>query len=208
MSHAATTTRSAAAGFTPGQWGLMAFLLSEAALFSTLIVTYLMFDGQDAKPGGLGGPTPIEALSLSLVLGTTACLLSSSLTVHVAERSLRLGRVGAFAALWLLTLLLGAAFLAGTAYEWMGLIADDDLTISRNLFGTTYFTLVGLHALHVSAGLVALAVALAIIRRWRTQPYRNGVGLVSWYWHFVDLVWIVVFLVVYARPHLAQRLTP
>jgi cytochrome c oxidase subunit 3/cytochrome o ubiquinol oxidase subunit 3 len=203
MSHRAT----ADGGLSAGQWGVLAFLLSEAALFSTLIVTYLMFDGQDARPGGLGGPTPAEVLSLPLASATTTCLLASSLVAHVAERSLRAGRLAAFAVCCAATLALGGAFLAGTAHEWHGLIENDGLTISRNLFGTTFFTLVGLHALHVSAGLAALAVCLTLVfTRAHAANYRHGVRLVVWYWHFVDVVWVVVFLVVYARPLLELRM--
>ncbi len=138
---------------TAPQWGMLAFLVSEVAFFSTLIVTYALYLGQDAD-----GPTPAEALSLPLVCGTTACLLASSFTIHAAEAALRRGQAERFRGLWTLTIALGLAFLAGTAYEWHDLIVDKQLTISRNLFGTTYYTLVGFHALHVTAGLVALAL--------------------------------------------------
>jgi cytochrome c oxidase subunit 3/cytochrome o ubiquinol oxidase subunit 3 len=77
-------------------------------------------------------------------------------------------------------------------------MADYGLTISRNLFGTTYYTLVGLHALHVTGGVTIMLIVLALaLRRQVTTANRAGVGLVSWYWHFVDGVWVVVFTVVY-----------
>jgi len=196
-------------GLSPGQWGLLSFLLSEAALFSTLIVAYLMFDGQDARPGGLGGPKAVEVLSLGLAAVTTACLLTSSVTVHCAERALRVGRVARSAVFCSATLLLGCGFLAGTAHEWRGLVDSEGLTITRNLLGTTFFTLVGLHAVHVSAGLTALATCLILLpTRGQAGNFRDGVGLVAWYWHFVDVVWIVVFLVVYVRPFLELRMAP
>ena len=92
----------------------------------------------------------------------------------------------------------GAAFLGGTAYEWQELISRHHLTISRNLFGTTYYTLVGLHALHVTGGVTIMAIVLGLaLGRQVTSANRAGVGLVSWYWHFVDGVWVVVFTVVY-----------
>jgi cytochrome c oxidase subunit 3/cytochrome o ubiquinol oxidase subunit 3 len=169
-----------------GQWGMVAFLVSEAALFSTLIVVYLTFLGKDTV-----GPSPREALSLPLVIGTTICLLSSSMTVHRAEGRLRRGDAAGFRRFWLATIGLGLAFLAGTGYEWFDLITRDGLTIDRNLFGSTFYTLVGFHGLHVTAGLVAMAVVLAL------GAGRRAVELVSWYWHFVDGVWIVVFSVVY-----------
>ena len=178
---------------SPGQWGMLSFLVSEVAMFSTLIVTYLFYLGKDAV-----SPTPAEALKLSLVLFTTACLLASSATVHKAERTLGRGDQGGFLRWWAATIGLGVLFLLGTAYEWYGLIHDHGLTISRNLFGTTYYTLVGLHALHVTGGVTALLIVLGLaLRREVTNANRAGVGLISWYWHFVDGVWVVVFTVVY-----------
>jgi cytochrome c oxidase subunit III len=178
---------------TPGQWGILSFLLSEVALFGTLIVTYLFYVGKDVV-----GPTPAEALSLPLVLCTTAVLLSSSGTVHLAERFLHRGSQGLFMTWWLATIVLGATFVVGTLYEWYGLIVNHGLTISRNLFGTTYYTLVGLHATHVTVGVLIMIIVLGLaLRRRITVANRAAVGLVSWYWHFVDLVWIVVFTVVY-----------
>jgi len=132
---------------SPGQWGVVSFLASEVALFGTLIVTYVFYLGKDVV-----GPTPAEALSLGLVLCTTAVLLSSSATAHLAEKALWRGGQSRFIGWWAATIGLGALFLLGTAYEWYGLISHHHLTISRNLFGTTYYTLVGLHALHVTGG--------------------------------------------------------
>ena len=163
------------------------------ALFGTLIVTYLFYVGRDVV-----GPTPAKALKLGLVACTTACLLSSSATVHVAERTLERGNHVGFLGWWLVTVLLGAAFLGGTALEWRDLIERHHLTISRNLFGTTYYTLVGLHAVHVTAGVTVMMIVLGLaLSRQVTSANRAGVGLVSWYWHFVDGVWVVVFTVVY-----------
>jgi cytochrome c oxidase subunit 3/cytochrome o ubiquinol oxidase subunit 3 len=194
---------------SPGQWGLFSFLVSEVALFGTLIVTYVFYLGTDVV-----GPTPAEALSLSLVLFTTACLLASSGTVHLAERTLRRGNQGGFIQWWLATIVLGMIFLGGTAFEWRDLIHNHHLTISRNLFGTTYYTLVGLHALHVTGGVIIMVIVLGLaLGAMRTPPQKSqpsatatkaawachpdGVGLVSYYWHFVDAVWVVVFTVVY-----------
>jgi cytochrome c oxidase subunit 3/cytochrome o ubiquinol oxidase subunit 3 len=172
---------------------MLSFLVSEVAIFGTLIVTYLFYLGKDVV-----GPTPAQALTLPLVLGTTACLLGSSGTIHQAERTLERGAQGSFLRWWAATIALGVLFLLGTAYEWYGLIHDHGLTIGRNLFGTTYYTLVGLHALHVTGGVLALLIVLGLaLRREVTNANRAGVGLISWYWHFVDGVWVVVFTVVY-----------
>jgi cytochrome c oxidase subunit III len=178
---------------TTQQWGLATFLVSEVGLFGTLIVTYVFYLGKDVV-----GPTPSDVLTLPLVLCTTACLLASSGTIHVAEKALHRGNQDGFVRWWLATIVLGVVFLGGTAYEWYGLIVDHGLTISRNLFGTTYYTLVGLHAFHVTGGVTIMLVVLGLaLRRQVTTANRAGVGLVAWYWHFVDGVWIVVFTVVY-----------
>jgi cytochrome c oxidase subunit 3 len=181
------------AGMGTARWGMIAFLFSEVAFFSTLIVTYLTYLGQDRV-----GPTPKEALSLGLVLGTTACLLSSSVTIHLAEGALRRHQSSQFLGLWALTIVLGALFLAGTGYEWKELIVEHKLTIDRNLFGTTFYTLVGFHGLHVSVGLIALISVLFLALRGEVgEKNEIAVEMVSWYWHFVDVVWVVVFAVVY-----------
>jgi cytochrome c oxidase subunit 3/cytochrome o ubiquinol oxidase subunit 3 len=167
--------------------------VSEVALFGTLIVTYLFYLGRDVV-----GPTPAVALKLPLVLLMTACLLASSVTIHLAERTLERGNQGGFIGWWLATILLGAAFLGGTAFEWHDLIYRHGLTISRNLFGTTYYTLVGLHALHVTGGVTIMLIVLGLaLARRVTAANHAPAGLVSWYWHFVDGVWVVVFTVVY-----------
>src|SRR3954453_1555265 len=177
----------------PARWGMIAFLVSEVAFFSTLITAYAVFLGKDRV-----GPTPREALSLPLVLATTACLLSSSATIHLAEKRLRRGDRSGFLGLWGSTIGLGLVFLLGTAYEWRELIRDHHLTIGRNLFGTTYYTLVGFHGLHVTIGLVVMTLVLGLaLRRSLPGTHPLGVELVSWYWHFVDAVWVAVFTLVY-----------
>ncbi len=178
---------------TPGQWGMLSFLVSEVAIFGTLIFTYLYYLGKDTV-----GPSPAEALTLPLVLGTTTCLLASSVTIHLAERTLERGHQGGFLGWWAATIVLGVLFLVGTGYEWYELIYRHGLTISRNLFGTTFYTLVGLHGLHVTGGVIVLLIVLGLaMARHVTSANRAGVELVSWYWHFVDGVWVVVFTVVY-----------
>lgn len=178
---------------SPAQWGMVSFLTSEVALFSTLIVTYIYYLGKD-----IVGPTPAEALSLTVVPYTTACLLGSSGTIHLAESRLKRGSRGGFIRWWAATIILGALFLGGTGIEWHDLIVGHQLTIGRNLFGTTFYTLVGLHALHVTGGVVLLSLVFGLaLRRRVTTEHRTGVELVSWYWHFVDAVWVVVFTVVY-----------
>src|SRR5712671_4081426 len=161
---------------SPAKWGMASFLFSETAFFGTLIATYVAFIGKD-----IVGPTPAQALSLPLVIISTICLLSSSLVIHLAERSLERGQQRAFCMLLAGTIVLGIAFLLGTAVEWRSLINEHHLTISRNLFGTTYYTLVGFHGLHVTIGVVAMLIVLALsLGREATEQHRTGVELVAW----------------------------
>jgi cytochrome c oxidase subunit 3/cytochrome o ubiquinol oxidase subunit 3 len=176
------------------QWGMVAYLISDVALFGTLIMAYIALMGRDPP----GSPTPAGSLSLPLAIVTTICLLSSSLTIHFAEGSLKKDRHNEFCLWWAATIGLGVVFLAGTAYEWRQLIEEKHLTISRNLFGTTYYTLVGFHAAHVTGGVILMSVVLGLaLRRQITHKNHTGVQMVAWYWHFVDVVWIVVFTLVY-----------
>lgn len=197
-------TRSAESfGLAPGEHGLshadaprvgmVAFLISEAAFFGTLIVAYLTYLGQSDV-----GPTPAEVLSLPAAAANSVLLLSSSATLWFAARSLAAGRVGAMRFALGLTILLGALFLVGTGYEWHELIWNHSLTIATNLFGTTYFTLIGCHAFHVTLGLLSMTLLLGLSLAGLLQRgNERAFELVEWYWHFVDGVWVVVFLVVY-----------
>jgi len=166
-------------------------IAAEAAIFTIFVVAYLFYIGKS-----VAGPRPEDVLHVPIFF--TVCLLSSSLTVHVAVRRLIAGSMTAFARLWLLTILLGGVFLFGTAREWAHLILQDGLTINTNLFGTTYYSLVGLHAFHVTMGLLALiTVALFYFGARLRQEHAERLEILSLYWHFVDAVWVVVFLVVY-----------
>jgi cytochrome c oxidase subunit 3/cytochrome o ubiquinol oxidase subunit 3 len=166
-------------------------IAAEAAIFTIFVVAYLFYAGKS-----LGGPTPKDVLHVPIFF--TICLLSSSATIHLAVQSWRRGSMPAFAAWWLATIALGAGFLTGTALEWRDLIYARGLTIQTNLFGTTYYALVGLHAFHVTVGLLGLAIvsALAFLGRVHTEHAERG-EVLSLYWHFVDSVWVVVFMVVY-----------
>jgi cytochrome c oxidase subunit 3/cytochrome o ubiquinol oxidase subunit 3 len=166
-------------------------IAAEAAMFTIFVVAYLFYAGKS-----LAGPTPKDVLHAPIFF--TICLLSSSVTIHRAVRAWQRGAMPAFARWWLATIALGAAFLVGTALEWHTLIYDKALTIRTNLFGTTYYALVGLHAFHVTVGLAGLSVvaALAWLGAVRQEHAERG-DVLSLYWHFVDGVWVVVFLVVY-----------
>jgi len=174
-----------------GRVGMFGLIAAEAAIFTIFVVAYLFYIGKS-----LTGPMPKEVLSVPIFY--TICLLSSSLTIHLAVKALRRGNVRVFGDWWLVTIALGAAFIYGTAMEWHRLIYHDGLTISTNLFGTTYYSLVGLHGFHVVVGLIALSIVMALALLGNvTAEHAERVDVLSLYWHFVDGVWVVVFTVVY-----------
>lgn len=171
--------------------GMACLILAEASIFIIFIVAYIYYLGKD-----LVGPKPHEVLDLPIF--TSICLFSSSATVHYAVSALEHGK-RSLTTLWLAaTVLLGSIFLAGTAHEWYQLIYHNGLTIRTNLFGTTFYSLVGLHASHVIVGLTLLTIALIFsLTGGLTSRHTNRLEVLSLYWHFVDAVWVVVFLVVY-----------
>lgn len=171
--------------------GMACLILAESAIFIIFVVAYIFYLGKS-----LSGPTPHDVLKLPIV--STICLLSSSITVHFAVSALHQGKQR-LCSLWLAsTVLLGSIFLGSTAYEWYDLIYHDGLTLQTNLFGTTFYSLVGLHASHVIVGLLMLTLALIFSLRGSLQPkHTERLEVLSIYWHFVDAVWVVVFSVVY-----------
>jgi cytochrome c oxidase subunit 3/cytochrome o ubiquinol oxidase subunit 3 len=174
-----------------GKVAMAGLIIAESAIFTIFVIAYLFYIGKS-----LTGPTPREVLETPIFY--TICLLSSSLTIHYAGKSLQRCERGPFLSLWSLTILLGGLFLFGTAREWHRLIYEDGLTISTNLFGTTYYSLVGLHAFHVTVGMIMLVIVaiFAFVGRVDREHSRR-LEVLSLYWHFVDAVWVVVFTVVY-----------
>jgi cytochrome c oxidase subunit 3/cytochrome o ubiquinol oxidase subunit 3 len=174
-----------------GPVGMYCLIGAESAIFTIFVVAYIFYIGKS-----LTGPQPKDVLHAPIFY--SICLLSSSLTIHLAVRKLIGGNTAAFARWWLITILLGGTFLFGTAREWAHLIFDEGLTVSTNLFGTTYYSLVGLHAFHVTVGLLALlTVALFHFAARLKREHAERLEILSMYWHFVDVVWVVVFTVVY-----------
>ena len=174
-----------------GTIGMACLIAAESAIFTIFVAAYLYYVGKSVS-----GPTPREVLHLPVF--ATVCLLSSSLTIHAAVGAIRKWNLGAFRLWWFITLALGAIFLFETGREWDHLIYHEGLTISTNLFGTTYYSLVGLHAFHVSVGLIGLLTVLLLALFGKVhQEHARNVDVFAMYWHFVDIVWIVVFTVVY-----------
>jgi cytochrome c oxidase subunit III len=174
-----------------GTVAMVCLIVAESAIFTIFVVAYLFYVGKS-----LSGPTPRDVLDVPVFY--SICLLSSSLTIHVAGRHLGRGQSGTFLVWWSVTIVLGALFMVGTGREWQRLIYEHGLTISTNLFGTTYYSLVGLHAFHVTAGLALLAAVLGFGLAGRVgREHANRIDVLALYWHFVDAVWVVVFTVVY-----------
>lgn len=173
-------------------FGISVFITSEAIFFLTLIITYVAYRGQSTS-----GPTPREVLDVPYTTFFTLFLFSSSATMALATSRLHHDNASGVRRWLLLTILLGAAFLLGQGYEYLRLYADN-VTISRNLWGSTFFTLTGFHGLHVLVGLIAMAILARLVQP-RSPAIRaaSGVEAVSLYWHFVDAVWVVIFAVVY-----------
>jgi cytochrome c oxidase subunit 3 len=193
---------AAVVGTTPpviGEWklpdrgtmGVVFLIVTETALFTIFVVAYLVYIGKS-----LTGPYPKDVLELPIL--ASVCLLSSSATIVLAEHSLKRNRIGLFKLWWFATILLGLEFLVSTGVEWRKLIYQDHLTVSTNLFGTTFYSLVGLHASHVIVGMTFLMlVMLVTLFGFPIHTQERRVKFLSWYWHFVDAVWIAVFTVVY-----------
>lgn len=174
-----------------GRVGMFCLIVAESAIFVIFVVAYVYNIGRSTY-----GPQPRQVLELPIL--NTIFLLSSSFTIVMAERALVKRAMTTFKAWWGLTIVLGAIFLVGTGQEWNKLINVDHLTISTNLFGTTYYSLVGLHASHVIVGLIMLTTVLIFALTGALKPeHTEKVEVLAIYWHFVDWVWVVVFTVVY-----------
>ena len=183
----------------PGSWelpsrgraGIYSLVAAESTIFSIFVVAYIFYIGKS-----LTGLTPRQVLEVPIF--DTVCLLSSSVTIHFAVAALRKASMAAFTLLWGITAALGAILLVGTGFDWYHMIYKLGFTIHTNLFGTTYYSLVGLHASHVTVGLIGLLLVLILALAGKVRPeHVEKCEVFSIYWHFVDVVWVVVFTVVY-----------
>jgi heme/copper-type cytochrome/quinol oxidase subunit 3 len=170
--------------------GMMAFLASEAVFFVFLIIAYVYFSGAPATAEGARVALDPKATAIY-----TTALVASSATIW---------RAGALAkrqqapSAWLLaSAVLGTVFLVGQGREYHRLL-NQNVTVSRDLFGTTFFTVTGFHGLHVLVGVLLLAIVWLLTVVDGDAPH--GLDAVAMYWHFVDVVWIVIFAIVYVRP--------
>ncbi len=172
--------------------GVWTFLGSEVMFFSGLIVTYLVNRGRSVT-----GPYPHEVLGVPLVAINTFVLICSSMTMVTALSAIQKGDARAMRRWLIATALLGLLFLSGQAYEFSSLFRDG-LSLDVNLFGATFFTLTGFHGTHVFIGVIWIAFVLArAFKGGVTKENHLAVELVGLYWHFVDIVWIIIFTLVY-----------
>ena len=174
-----------------GKVGMWCLIIAESAIFSIFVVAYLYYAGKS-----ISGPTPAQVLDVPYF--ASICLFASSATIMLAEKALHHGKIKQFGLFWFLTLALGVTFLVETGIEWDRLIYHDGLTISTNLFGTTFYSLVGLHAFHVTVGAIGLTIILLLTLFGTVkQEHSERVSVFAMYWHFVDAIWVVVLSVVY-----------
>lgn len=168
------------------------FIASESIFFLLLVIAYVNFHITAGK-----GMTAAQVLNFKSAIVFSIFLFSSSFTLWRAESNLRNQRRNRMS-FWLAsTILLGAIFLFGQGREYYDLI-NRNVSISRNLFGTTFFTVTGFHGLHVLTGLILLLILLGLSLFGRAdEPRESALGAIGYYWHFVDAVWVVIFSVVY-----------
>jgi len=192
---AVTTTASA----DPAAWKLPSprkvavffLIVTESSLFTIFLVAYAYYMGKSLNP-----PYPRDVLEFPIL--ATAALLSSSFSIIFSERALHRGSKAWFHIWWAVTILLGAYFLWFTATEWKHLIFLKHLTLATNVFGSTFYSLVGLHASHVIIGLFLLSLVLILSLLGKIpKDHTEHIEMISWYWHFVDAIWVVVVTVVY-----------
>jgi cytochrome c oxidase subunit III len=174
-----------------GRVAMYCLIIGESAIFTIFVVAYIYYIGRS-----LSGPTPKDVLEVPIF--NTICLLSSSVTIWLAERAIERKLLRTFGFWWAATIVLGLVFITGTGIEWHRLIYQDGLTIRTNLFGTTFYSLVGLHATHVLVGLsMLLLVFIFTLTGHVHHEHSERIQVLALYWHFVDAVWVVVFTVVY-----------
>jgi cytochrome o ubiquinol oxidase subunit 3 len=172
--------------------GFWIFLITDCILFGSLFATYIVLNGNTT-----GGPTPSEMFEMPGVIAETFILLTSSFTSGLAVLSMNRGDRKGLIAWLIVTALLGASFISLEVTEFMKLV-HEGAAISTSGYWSAFFTLVGTHGLHVSVGLVwMVSIMIQLGRHGINSVTRRKVSIISLYWHFLDVVWIFVFTIVY-----------
>jgi cytochrome c oxidase subunit 3/cytochrome o ubiquinol oxidase subunit 3 len=193
--HVVVPEHATSTGLPSVKLAMWLFLASDCLLFGALISTYVLYRGASVT-----GPYPAEVFDIPYTSVSSFVLLASSLTMVLALAALQRGDVGR-SRVWLLaTALLGMTFVGGQVYEFTSFVREG-LTLQANVFGTSFFVLTGFHGTHVTVGILMLLTLVSLSLAGRLGPDRaEAVELVGLYWHFVDIVWIVIFTVVYLIP--------
>lgn len=175
-------------------FGFWVYLMTDLLMFAVLFAVYAVLQGNT-----MGGPTDRELFSLPLALAMTLILLTSSFTCGIGMIAARSGNRNQVLAWFGITFILGLSFLGLELYEFAELIHEDQ-TLTVNAFLSSFFVLVGMHGLHIISGLVWLAITLAyVVKRGLNSHMVRKLALLSLFWHFLDIVWIFIFTVVYLR---------
>jgi cytochrome c oxidase subunit 3/cytochrome o ubiquinol oxidase subunit 3 len=188
--HEATST-----GLPNTKLAMWIFLASDVLLFGALITSYVVYRGRSVV-----GPYPKDVFDIPYTSVSSFVLLASSLTMVLALAAIQRGDIGRMR-LWLLaTAMLGMTFVGGQVYEFTSFYREG-LSLTTNLFGTTFYVLTGFHGMHVAIGILMLLSVFSLSFSGQiTQEDPLTVELVGLYWHFVDIVWIMIFTVVYLIP--------
>ena len=190
-----TAAHHTSTGLSNVKLGMWLFLGSECLLFGGLISTYMLYRGRVGE-----GPTPSQVFDIPFTSVSSFVLLMSSLTMVLAVAAAQ-KRDDRGTTLWLtVTGLLGATFFGGQVYEFTAMY-NEGLGYTTSLFGSAFYTLTGFHGVHVTVGVIMLLSLVAIIKRSKVPGDKaEVVELVGLYWHFVDVVWIIIFTLVYLIP--------
>jgi len=181
---------------SPPRLGVLLLIGSESVFFLLLILAYVFYRN---SPANAGGPTPFNTVDVATTGVYSVFLYLSSLTIWLAGRGLKRGSRRLWQGWLLLTIIFGATFLYGQVTEYAKLIGQDSTLPNSDVYASTFFTLTGFHGLHVVVGLILLLLLLGLAMR---GAFDNGKRVeafetVSYYWHFVDAVWVVIFPTVY-----------
>jgi cytochrome c oxidase subunit 3/cytochrome o ubiquinol oxidase subunit 3 len=183
---------------------MWAFLTSDTMFFGSLIATYLTYRGRTEELAAQGtgeGPFPSEIFDIPFTSVSAFVLLMSSLTMVLALAAIQRGNQRALRVWLLATALLGSLFVAGQYFEFTEFY-HEGLSLSTNIFGSSFYVLTGFHGAHVTIGVIwLLTLVFVSLRGGTTQGDSLDVEIAGLYWHFVDIVWIVIFTLVYLIPY-------
>ncbi|MFN7149470.1 MAG: heme-copper oxidase subunit III [Microthrixaceae bacterium] len=187
-------------GISNEKLAMWVYLASDCLLFGGMISTYLLYKNRPAEIAGLAGSDliPSEFFDIPFTSMTSFILLMSSLTMVLSVNAIIRGDLVRMR-LWLVaTAVLGGLFLGGQAYEFTIFVVDDGLGFTTNVASSAFFALTGLHGVHVLVGVIMLLSVVAL--SYRRKMHAEAVEVVGLYWHFVDIVWVLIFTVVYLIP--------